>query len=444
MKQRIFIAIISICLAMSAMAQRVYLLNIDNEIDATAWRYTARAIKEVKQSPQKYELMLIRLNTYGGEVDMADSIRSALMQLQVPTAVYIDHNAASAGALIALACDSAFMSPVASMGAATVVGADGQPMPEKYQSYWSSVMRATAMSHGRYVPQGDSVARWRRDPEIAARMVSPDTAIAFTADEALRIGLIDGIAANTMQVLEQLNMPNAEITTFEANTSDDILGFLAGAGVRAILIMLIIGGIYMEMHTPGLGFAGAVASVAAILYFMPMLITGTLAPWVIIAFIIGIVALALEIFVIPGFGIAGIAGIIALSASLIGAMVSPSSFDGGLGTSIVSASIIFLVGIVLAVGVVMFLTSKYGPKCFKSTSILTLQKSIDNEYIGVDTSLSQMVGRKAKAVTDLRPAGKIEINGERYDATSTGEFISAGTEVVVVKFEAASLYVKQA
>ena len=208
--------------------------------------------------------------------------------------------------------------------------------------------------------------------------------------------------------------------------------------------MLIIGGIYMEMHTPGLGFAGAVASVAAILYFMPMLITGTLAPWVIIAFIIGIVALALEIFVIPGFGIAGIAGIIALSASLIGAMVSPSSFDGGLGTSIVSASIIFLVGIVLAVGVVMFLTSKYGPKCFKSTSILTLQKSIDNEYIGVDTSLSQMVGRKAKAVTDLRPAGKIEINGERYDATSTGEFISAGTEVVVVKFEAASLYVKLA
>ena len=71
MKQRIFIAIISICLAMSAMAQRVYLLNIDNEIDATAWRYTARAIKEVKQSSQPYELMLIRLNTYGGEVDMA-------------------------------------------------------------------------------------------------------------------------------------------------------------------------------------------------------------------------------------------------------------------------------------------------------------------------------------------------------------------------------------
>lgn len=444
MYRHLLFAIITLCAALSTAAQRVYVLPIDNEIDATAWRYTSRAIAEVNESEQPYDLLLVRLNTYGGAVDMADSIRSALMNAAVPTAVFIDHNAASAGALIALACDSAFMSPGASIGAATVVGADGQPMPPKYQSYWSSVMRATAMSHGRYIPEGDSVARWRRDPDLAALMVNPDTAMAFTAEEALRRHLIDGIAANTSQVLEQLNMPNAQITTFESNTSDDILGFLASAGVRAILIMLIVGGIYMEMHTPGMGFAAAVATVAAILYFMPMVITGTLAPWVIIVFIIGIVALALEIFVIPGFGVAGIGGIIAIAVSLLGAIVSPEAIDGGFGSSIVTASIVFLVGILLAVGAVLLLTSKYGPKCFRAGSVLTLQKSIDQEYVGVDTSLAQMVGREAVAITDLRPAGKIEIDGQRLDATSTGEFITAGSKVVVVRFEAASLYVKLA
>ena len=140
MHRYLLFAIITLCAALNAAAQRVYVLPIDNEIDATAWRCTSRAIAEVNESEQPYDLLLVRLNTYGGAVDMADSIRSALMNATVPTAVFIDHNAASAGALIALACDSAFMSPGASIGAATVVGADGLPMPPKYQSYWSSVL----------------------------------------------------------------------------------------------------------------------------------------------------------------------------------------------------------------------------------------------------------------------------------------------------------------
>lgn len=444
MHRRLLFAVVTLLAACSAAAQRVYILPIDGDIDATAWRHTSRAISEVNQASEPYDLLLVRLNTYGGEVDMADSIRSALMSLRIPTAVFIDHNAASAGALIALACDSAFMSPGSSIGAATVVGADGQPMPPKYQSYWSSVMRATAISHGRYIPAGDSVPQWRRDPDLAAQMVNPDAAVAFTAEEALKLHLIDGIAANTSQVLNALSMPNAQITTFESNTSDDILGFLASAGVRAILIMLIIGGIYMEMHTPGLGFAAAVAVVAAVLYFMPLVISGTLATWAIVVFIIGIVALALEIFVIPGFGVAGVIGIISISASLLGAMVSPQAIDGGVGYSIVAACTIFIIGVILAIGAIWFLTSKHGPKFLRNAGGLTLQKSIDQEYVGVDTSLAQMIGRSATAVTDLRPAGKIEIDGQRYDATTTGDFIPAGSNVVVVRFEAFSLYVKLA
>ncbi len=441
--RRILLAIILLVSIVSSYAtKRVFVLSIDANIDATAWRYTYRGLEEMTQSPEAYDLFVLHLNTYGGEVDMADSIRTAIMRLTVPTAAYIDHNAASAGALIALACDSTYMSPGASMGAATVVNQNGEPMPPKYQNYWSSIMRSTAISHGKYIPEGDSVAVWRRNPDIAADMVIPEKAIAFTPDEAVAAGMADGIATSLNDVLTQLDCANAEITAFKPTISDEILGFLASAAVRAVLIMLIIGGIYMEMHTAGLGFAGAVSLIASVLYFIPMVVTGTLAPWVLITFIIGVVLLALEVFVIPGFGVAGVTGIAAIATSLLCGMLNYSEFSGidfgGLGM----AAIVFVSGIILCLLLVMFLTSKYGPKIFKKVSLLTLEQNIGEDYVGVDTTLADLIGAEGKAVTDLRPAGKIEINGIRYDATSTGDFISVGTAVKVTRFEAAQLYVE--
>ncbi len=424
-------------------ADRVFVLSIDREIDGIAWRHTHRAIEEMQQASPAYDLFLLRLNTYGGAVDMADSIRTALMRMETPTVAFIVNNAASAGALIALACDSVYMHPIASMGAATVVDGSGEPMAPKYQNYWSSIMRSTAMAHGKYIPEGDSVARWRRDPNIAADMVIPEKAVAFTAEEAMSCGMADGTASSLNEVLDRLYINDAEITTYEPSISDDILGFLASAAIRAVLIMLILGGIYMEMHTPGMGFAAAVATVATILYFMPMVVTGTLAPWVIILFIIGIVLLALEIFVIPGFGFAGVGGILAVTTSLLGAMLNYDAIDGINLSDIGDAAIILLAGIILTVIVAWFLTSKYGPKCFRKSSILTLDKAIDEEYIGVDPALADLVGMSGITQTDMRPAGKVVIDGVRYDATTNGDFIPAGTPIIVTRYEAAQLYIKK-
>lgn len=427
----------------AATARRVFVLTVDEEIDATAWRHTSRAIGEATADGAGIDLFVLKLNTYGGAVDMADSIRTALMRLDIPTAAYIDHNAASAGALIALACDTVIMAPHATMGAASVVNGNGEIMPPKFQSYWSSIMRATAMSHGKYIPEGDSTARWRRDPAIAADMVNPEKAISLTADEAVGCGMADGVADNLSGALDLLGIsPEAEVIHYVPTTADRILGFLASAAVRAILITLILGGLYMEMHTPGLGFAAAVAIVAAILYFLPMIATGSMAAWVIILFIIGIVLLALEIFVVPGFGITGISGILCIIASLLGAIINADGLAVD-AQSIGRACGTVTAGILIAGALVWLLTSRFGPRRLRRAAELTREQKTADGYIGVDTAPAAIVGHTGVAVTDLRPSGKVEVDGTTYDASSTGAFIEARSHVRVVRFEAAQIYVEK-
>ena len=420
---------------------KVIVLPLEDEIDARAWQHTRRACD--KAIEDNAELFVIRMNTYGGALDAADSIRTALLRMPVPTVAYIDHNAASAGALIALACDSIFMTPGSSIGAATVVDGQGQPMPDKYQAYMSSIMRSTAEHHGKWIAPGDTLLSWRRDPAIAASMVNPDSVTAFSSSEAVEAGFSDGTVSSLNEMFSRLNIDEPDTETFEPTMTDDIIGFLSNAGVRALLVMLIIGGIYMEMHTPGLGFAAAVALVAACLYFLPMLISGTLPAWIVITLVIGIVLIALEVFVIPGFGVCGIAGIAAVVIALGAAIVPTDSSANGLTLSAIARPIVTVgIGIGAAVALVAWLTSRHGPKFFRRHSELMLTQDIKKGYIGVDMGPAKFVGHKATAMTDMRPAGKILLDGEVYDAVSTGAFIDAGSHVRILRYENAQLYVE--
>ena len=422
-------------------ATKVVILPLEDEIDARAWQHTRRACEKAVED--QAELFVIRMNTYGGALDAADSIRTSLMHLPVPTVAYINHNAASAGALIALACDSVFMTPGSSIGAATVVDGQGQPMPDKYQAYMSSIMRSTAERHGKWLADGDTILTWRRDPNIAASMVNPDSVTAFTSSEAVAAGFSDGTVSSLDEMFERLGVEDPDIETFEPTLTDDIIGFLSNAGVRALLVMLIIGGIYMEMHTPGLGFAAAVSLVAACLYFLPMLISGTLPAWIVITLVIGIVLIALELFVIPGFGICGIAGIIAVVVALGAAITPVVGSDDNVTLAIISRPLITVgIGLVAAVALVAWLTSRHGPKFFRRHSELLLTQDIKNGYIGVDMGPAKLVGHKATAMTDMRPAGKILFEGEVYDAVSTGAFIDAGSHLKILRYENAQLYVE--
>lgn len=417
----------------------VFVMPIETEIDNSALHHFRRGLQQARE--HKADMLIVKLNTYGGALDAADSIRTNLLKLDIPTVAFVDVNAASAGALIALACDSVYMADGASMGSATVVNGAGEPMPEKYQSYMSTIMRATAEHHGRKAV-GDSTI-WRRDPSIAASMVNPEESVSLTSRQALECAYADGIAGSINDVLTDLGRAGAPVEYYQSSLSDNILGFLSNAAVRAILVMLILGGIYMEMHTPGLGVAAAVASTAAILYFLPMFITGTVPAWVLVSLIIGIILIQLELFVIPGFGICGISGIIAVTAALIGGMTSNDAVSGFDIAAVGKSLAVVGTGCALAVAAVWYLTSSKGPKRLRRHTELMTELSNADGFVGVDMSPARFVGQSARSVTVLRPAGKIEIGHEIFDAVSTGPFIAADRKVKVVKYENAQLYVTE-
>lgn len=431
----------------------VYMLRLDDEIGSTAWRYTREALAEAERD--EASLLVVHLNTYGGSVVHADSIRTAIMRCRMPVVAFVDNNAASAGALIALACDSVYMRPGSSMGAVTVVnGSDGAAMPDKYQSYMRAMMRATAERHGHRMTSDG--AKWRRDPRIAEAMVDPRVEVAglidsthvltFTPEEAVRWGYADGIAESVGEVLSQLGYTdNYVLVEYRPTWLDALIGFFTNPAVQAVLIMLIIGGIYMELHSPGVGFPSAAAIIAACLYFLPIYITGIASEWIILLFVAGFILIVLEMFVVPGFGVTGIAGIVCVSLALIFGMIENYTFSlshtsvGPLWMSIG----VFLAGLALAVGAVWWLTSSHGPKWVRRHIDLTTELRNDDGFIGVDMTPARYVGCEGVAVTDMRPAGKVEINGETLDAVAVIGFVHAGTRVRVTKYENAQIYVRE-
>ena len=434
----------------------VYMLRLDDEIGSSTWRYTRQALDEARK--RNSDMLLVHLNTYGGSVVHADSIRTALLNFPGPVVAFVDNNAASAGALIALACDSVYMRGGASMGAVTVVnGADGAAMPDKYQSYMRAMMRATAESHGKLT---DSLGnqKWRRDPLIAEAMVDSRVEVpglidstrvlTFTADEAVKWGYAEAKAESVDDVMAQLDhSPESySIEEYRPDWLDHLIGFFTNPAVQAVLIMIIVGGIYMELHSPGVGFPSAAAIIAAVLYFLPLYITGIASSWIILLFVLGVMLIVLEVFVVPGFGITGIAGITCICAAVILGLIEHYTFSlSHLNADAVwSSMVIFLAGIFLAVGAIWYLTSSHGPKWVRRHTELMLTQQVKDGYIGVDMAPVNYIGLEGAAVTDMRPAGKVEINGEVLDAVATRGFIHAGSSVRVIKYENAQIYVSEA
>lgn len=448
---RVLILALCVILGMTLRAQKVYKFAINDEINSKTWIFTKKALEEAKEVNP--DLIVLHLNTYGGEVVYADSIRTAILRCETPIVAYIDNNAASAGALISIACDRIYMRTGSQIGAATVVnGVDGTKMPDKYQSYMRATMRATAESHGK-----DSLGNWRRDPLIAEAMVDESVYIkdiidtgkilTFTTKEAIEHKYCEAEVTTLDEVLEAEGhvVSECEITEYKPSLYDKLKGTLMGTALRSILIMLIIGGIYYELQQPGIGFPLAIAIGAAVLYFAPLYLDGLAAYWEMAVFVIGIVLLLLELFVIPGFGIAGISGILCVISGLILAMLNNNFFDFKpiVIPDLNQALLTVFLGLIFGSILVIYLISKIGTKGMFSRLALDKEQSMEEGYVGVPTEQINIVGYEGVATTDLRPSGKVLISGKHYDAVSQyGDFIAKGTKIKVTKYEATQVYVK--
>lgn len=455
-KQHAFLLMIMMLLLTSFMSVAkdqplVYKINIQKEIDNTTRIYLRNGLSEADSL--KADAILIHLNTYGGQVDAADSMRTAILYNPIPVYIFIDNNAASAGALISIAGKKIYMRKGANIGAATVVNQTGSAMPDKYQSYMRSMMRSTAEAHGKdTIIQGrDTIYKWIRDPKIAEAMVDErivipnlvDTGkvLTLTAEEALKWGYCDGIAETPDEVITQyIGYKDYQMKTYQPSWYDDMKGFLMSPVLQSLLIIIIIGGIYFEMQTPGLGFPSAAALVAAILYFAPLYLDGLAANWEILIFIIGVLLIAAEIFVIPGFGVAGISGIVLVVGGLTMSLLDNKDFDFEQvsGKDLGEAVFIVLIGLVLGFVLVIWLSNKIGHRgIFRKVA---LNKDLEDAISSPDLSL--LIGKEGIAATVLRLSGKVIIDGEFYDAVSESGFIEKGEKIKVIRFENAQVYVE--
>lgn len=421
---------------------KAYTFQLHNEIFDAALHTVKRAVKEASEMDADY--LVMDLNTYGGRVDIADSIRTALLNSPITTVVLINNNAASAGALISLACDSIFMVPGAQMGAATVVnGTDGQQMPDKYQSYMRATMRSTAEVQN-------------RDPMIAEAMVDDRVSIpgiieegktlTFTTEEAIKYGYSEGRFQNIEEVLAHLQPTPTEVVKYKETMVDRIIAFLLTPALHGALLMIMFAGVYFELQSPGIGFPLLAAIVAAILYFLPNYMEGLAANWEIALFIVGLILLLAEVFVIPGFGIAGILGIGAILTSLILSMVQNDFFDftftppGSIG----QASNIVLISFVLSTIALFALGgSLLNSAAFKKMSVESTQQSSEG-YSIKQVEMDRFVGLEGITVTDLKISGRIEIEDERHDAITQGGFIGKGVRVKVLENRGNYLVVREA
>lgn len=442
--KRLLLLLLGTMLTLTVAAQNerktVYRFSIDEEIAPPATMRVEKAMEEAAELDA--DIIVVHINTFGGTLDDADKIRTAFLQAERPVYAYIDNNAASAGALISIACDSIYMHSGSSIGAATVVDQMGEVQPDKYQSYMRSMMRTTAEARG-------------RRPDIAQAMVDPDIYVAgisdsgkvltFTTQEAIKYGYCEAEVESVAQLLEHAGVKEYVIREQRYTFIDKLIGFLITPVVSGILIMLIIGGIYFELQQPGIGFPLILALSAAALYFAPLYLEGLATYWEIILFVVGIVLIILELFVFPGFGVSGILGIICLVAGLVFSMVGNVGFDFSHipGALIGNRVMIVLVAVAISLPLSIWL----GKKLFESTLFgglaLNTEESTDQGFTVAGQREQNLIGQSGTAATILRPAGKVSIDGRSYDAVAQIGYIEKGRTVTVVDYINGSLVVRE-
>ena len=411
-----------------------YRIRLDRDIDKSAQRIVVEGLDRASKAHADY--ILLDLDTYGGAVDAADSIRSAILRCETPVLAYVNMQAASAGALISIACDSVYMKTGSSIGAATVVDQSGNVMPDKYQSFMRGMMRSTAQATG-------------RDPKIAESMVDTANVLSLTPQEAIKVGYCDGIYESELEVVEAVASDNEFVVKNmedELTWVDKLIDLLLNPLLQSIFMMMIIGGIFVEIRTPGIGLPLLTAIVGALLYFAPGYVGNLVEHWEILLFVVGLILIGIEIFVLPGFGVCGISGIVCVVVALSFSMVDNIElyrWDGSLNLRplLKPVGIVVFSATAAIFGSVWLVRKLYATRSFDNIALRQEMKA-EEGFVGVVSGMENLVGEEVTVFTDLRPSGKVKASdGKVYEATlKFGGFASKGETLRVTSAEQGRLY----
>jgi membrane-bound serine protease (ClpP class) len=419
------IFLVSLTTAVEAQRPVVYRIEISGTIEGGLAPDAARALREAAAA--RASAVFLDINTPGGRVDAAEMMADAIRASPIPVYAFVNPRAYSAGALISLATDGIYMTPGAVLGAATPVDGQGIKMAEKYVSAMRAEFRALAEQQG-------------LDPRIAEAMVDdslgvpglldPGKLLTLSTAEALRVGYAKGEVATQAELLAAVGLAGAEVVSVGVNWAENLVRFLTNPLVSPLLLTLGMLGLIFEIKTGAFGLGGVLSLVSLGLFFGSHHLVG-LAGWEeVILLLCGLIAIAIEIFVLPGFGIAGVLGIILLALSIILAMVGslPSLQEvlqsvAVLGTALVLTAAVFIAWL------------RHLPNSTRFRRMI-LADGLDSAagYISARVR-ADLVGKEARAVTDLRPAGTVLVDDERIDVVTEGDYVKSGSLVRIIRAE---------
>lgn len=415
------------------LGKSVLIVEIQEDIEMGLPPYIRRAITD---NPNAVALIL-DIDTPGGRVDAATEIRDMLIETskKMRTVAFIHPRAISAGAFISLACDLIFIADGGTIGAATPIqisGADVAPVEEKMVSYFRAEMATTARAKGR---RGD-IAEAMVDADVEIEGITPaGKLLTLDTNGALRHDLADGVANSMDEVLEKLALSKARRVIVKLNWAERVAQFLTSPILAGLLMSIGMLGLLIELYQPGFGAPGIIGLACLTVFFAGHLVVH-LAGWEeVLLFVIGVVLLVVEVYVTPGFGVAGVVGAVFILVSLVFA-ISALPIDVSFNTGELKWSLARVVGSMLAVAVMLFAVLALLPKT-RFRSVLVLETSIDSTTAGgtegkvVRETVSE--GLAGVAETYLRPAGIVRFGGKRVDVTTQGDFVKKGEKVVVVR-----------
>ena len=470
-----------------------WVIPIEGDIMPSMVTFVRREARRALDNGAKF--LIFEIDTFGGRVDSALQITSFIMSIKDVTTVAWVRNTEtgmgvswSAGALIALSCSQIYMANGTSIGAAAVVtvGPDGsaEGAGEKQTAAVRSQIAALAEKNG--YPSGIALAMVDYDIELweveidgvinvltiqelerqealrpgqagAPRqikrigIISPvGKLLSLTAGEAYRYGLTNGLADDRRELLDLLGVATV-LEESAPSTWDSIIAFLVSGPVQGALILLGLVLLFLELQSPGFGIPGTIAIVCFILVFGASFLLGRVGSLEIILFILGIGLLAVEIFLLPGFGIIGISGILVIGISLVLSMQDFVIPRFAYEWTIMGRNVIVVLAGLLT-GVVGIATiALLSPKT-NMFSFLMLKTQIDQNASegggwqndgGVQSDYAKLLGKTGKTLTILRTSGKAEIEGEIYQVETDGSFVDAEEEIKVFKIQGNNIIVRR-
>lgn len=433
----------------ASSADLVFHVPIHKTIDLGLPAFIERAIRDAKAD--KAGGIIFDIDTFGGRIDGATEIKNAILELDstIITVAFITGEAASAGALISLACTRIVMTKGASIGAATAVDLQGKKASEKVISYMRSMMRSTAEARNRspilaeamvddsigfshVQVRGDSLEA--NDLEGSKR----GKLLTLSTSQALKYGIADYTVETLSGVLEFLEMKDAVVKEVNVNWSEKLVRFLTDPIVSSLLMTIGFLGLLFEIQSPGWGVPGTVGIVALALFFGATLFAELATMEELLILLVGVALVLVEVLVIPGFGVVGILGIIGILVGLYLMLVPMHPLPSDLS----SASWGLVIGLVGGL-VGLFLMGKalvHSRFWHKITLPLSERSS---EGYSTSFGLEELVGSQGKAITDLRPAGQVSIGTRRISAVSEGDFINKGDNVEVLRVEGYRVVVRK-